>query len=802
VSHALRQRLARVGLAGVLLAGVLGVSFGSGYRASQAVLDDGTAHLTKGHTVVRVNGESGQVEAQLTASVASGRQRVRVVELADGQVYVENVATGERSKVDTTTMTPQPLPRTTPGSLVGGGSEMYAVDRRTGAVSWIHARTRQSTLVATLGPVQGEAVDSRGTAWVLAGGRLHEIARSEQRPAREVGGGPALLTLVGDRPTVLRPDAGEVVRFGRTAGEVQRVPVPDLAGRPVGQLAVAAPGAGEVLWVAVRAERRLVRVDLPAGRATAVDLPQADQQAPRNGPPVVTGDRVLVPDYQARAVHVLDAATGRERKLITGVKGDGDFDVVVGGGKVYLNDQYAREGKVVDLDGGERTIDKGTGDGIPGPRRPAPAAPPSRSPTAPGTDPGPGPAEPAPAPEPEPDPKVRVPDVVGADREAACATLRRDRLDCVPVPVGNDGAGRTGEVLRTAPAAGAEVSPGQVVTVSYRGDIQLPDLVGLPSAAACAALEAAGLRCERTELPAVADPAAVDKVTAQDPPAGAAAQTGDRVRISYPTQVLVPDVRSLAAADACARLAAAQLACTQLDAGTRPAAEPPNVVIDQVPPSGTPAAPGTAVTVRFYSSVVVPQVTGLSPAAAAAAITAAGLTPAPVADLVTNQPNVVQQQSPAPGSAAGPGTPVQFAYEDVAPTQVRLYKREGQFRYSIEPQPGYVDQRLLGLAFPQPAGGTTAVYRYVCDGNRCGGAGTFYYSMTNAPTAGPGWTNAGVAFYAYAQQVNPALRPIKAMFDGAAWVWAVEGTGDHQIYLDRGYTRPEGFTLGWVWPAG
>jgi beta-lactam-binding protein with PASTA domain len=811
VSHAVRQRLGRVGLVVALLAGVLVVSFGSGYRASQAVLDDGSAHLTKGHVVVRVNGESGQVDAKLTGAVAKGKETLRVIELPDGQLYVENTATGARSKVDTTTMQPQALPaaaKDARGSLVGGGSEMYSVDRTSGTVGWIHPRTRTVAPVAELGaPVQGVEVDSQGTAWVLAGGKLHEISRSQRRPAVDVGaaGEQAQLTLVGDRPTVLRLTAGEAVRYGRTPGDAQRARVPELTGQPADQLSIATPGPGDVLWVAVGGSRRLVRVDLPTAQVRSVELPKASDRRPRTGRPLVSGNRVLVPDYAARAVHVLDAATGRERRLISRVPGTSrEFDVTARGSKVFINDQYASRGLVVDRDGTDRTIDKGTGDGLDGSRRTAPpptGAPPPAGPSAGADDPaGPDPSDRRPAgrqPAPRP---VPVPDVVGQDRQAACAALRAARLDCVPVPVGNDGAGPTGEVLRTAPAAGTAVPVGQLVTVSYRDDIRLPDLVGLPSAAACAALEAAGLRCERTELPAVADATAVDKVSTQDPAPGSPAQTGDRVTISYPSQVLVPDVRTLLAGDACARLAAAGLACTQVDAGTRPAAEPPNVVIDQAPPSGTAATPGTAVSVRFYSSVVVPQVTGLGPAAAAAAIQAAGLTPAPVPDAVTNQPNVVLQQSPAAGSPAGPGTPVQYVYEDLAPAQVRLAKKSNEFRYSLEPQPDYVDQRLLGWGFAQPAGGTAAVYRYVCDGARCGGAGTFYYSMSNSPTAGAGWANSGVAFYAYSQPASPAMVPIKAMFDGAAWVWAVEGTAEHRTYLDRGYTRPEGFTLGWIWP--
>lgn len=814
MSHALSSRLGRIGLVAALLAGVLAVSFGTGYRASQAVLDSGSAYLTKGHTVVRVNGESRRVDAKLTGSVAKSQERLRVVELPDGQLYVENTATGARSKVDTTTMTPQALPKARPGgagSLVGGGSETYSVDRATGAVGWFHPRTRQLTPVATLGPVQGVEVDSAGTAWVLAAGRLHPVHRTEQRPALAVGpaGEPALLTLVGNRPTVLRLAAGEAVRFG--AGDVQRARVPELAGRSVEQVAVAAPGSGDTLWVASRQGLGLVGVDLASGQVRSVELSRRGQQV-RNGPPVVAGGRVLVPDYKARVVHVVETASATEGKPIVEVPGTRDFDMTVRGSKVFINDQYAATGLVVDGDRAGK-VDKGGGDGVDGPRKPD-ATDPDRRPERPdrpdrpderdrpgaGRDQRPGGEPVRPVPAPTTPPPVAVPEVVGLDRQAACAALRAVRLDCVEVPVGNDGAGATGLVLRTAPAAGATVPVGQVVTVSYRGDIQLPDLLGLPSAAACAALEAAGLVCERDERPAVADAAAVDKVSAQDPAAGTPAGTGDRVRISYPTQVLVPDVRTLGVADACARLAAAGLACTQVDAGTRPAAEPPNTVVDQAPAGGVPAVPGSAVTVRFYGSVRVPVVTGADPASAQAAITAAGLTPVPVADAVTNQPNLVLSQTPVPDTAVAPGTQVQYAYEDVGPAQVRLGKKNGAFRYALQAQPDYVDQRLLGWGFAAPAGGTTAVYRYVCDGARCGGAGTFYYSMTNAPTAGAGWANNGIAFYAYATQLDPRLVPVRAMFDGTAWVWAVQGTPEHQEYLNRGYTRGEGFNLGWVWP--
>lgn len=833
MSHVLRSRLGRIGLVAALLAGVLAVSFGSGYQASQAALDDGSAALTKGDTVVQVNGESGQVDAKLITPVAAQRQATRVVQLPDGQLYVENIATGERWKVDTTTMRPEPVPgrsKGAEGGLVGGGSEMYSVDRASGTVGWVHPRTRAVTPVATLGRMQGVEVDSAGTAWVLTDGQLHEIARTQQRATVDIGpaGEPALLTLVGDRPTVLRLTAGEALRYD--GGDVQRARVPQLAGRAADALRIATPGPGDVLWVAPVTDGPLVGVDLPSGDVRTVELSPVQKKF-RNGRPVPRGQQVVVPRLgAAHSVDLVDTASGKSR-LVPVPGTSQQFDVVVRGSRVFVNDQYDSRGIVLDRNGVDRTFDKGTGDGVDGDRRskpeparptrsgPAESGPAESGPAAPGPagpDPidrgrtGPGrpsgtpPTTPAPTPPPPtpppPTPPVQVPPVVGLDWPEACAALRAVRLECAQVPVGNDGAGPTGQVVRTSPAPDATVPVGQVVTVSYRGDIQLTVLTGLPAAAACAAVEAAGLVCERVELPAVADPAAVDKVSAQDPPAGSPAETGDRVRVSYPTQVLVPDVRTLAVADACARLAASALACTQTDAGTRPAAEPPNVVLDQDPALGAAAVPGTAVSVRFYSSVVVPPVTGLDPTAAAAAIAAQGLVPVPVPDLVTDQPNLVQRQSPAPGTPAAPGTQVQYVYEDAALAPVRLVKLSGQPRYALEPQANYNDQRALGQAFGMPAGGTTAVYRYGCGGPRCGGANSFYYTMSNRPNDGYDRTNGGVAFYAYATQADPRLVPIEAMLGTDGWVWAVRGTPEYQIYLDRGYSQAAGFTLGWVWP--
>ena len=66
----LRSKLTRVALAGALVASVLVVSFGTGYRASQAVLDDGSAWLVKGRTVAHVNAETGRTDAEVARDLA------------------------------------------------------------------------------------------------------------------------------------------------------------------------------------------------------------------------------------------------------------------------------------------------------------------------------------------------------------------------------------------------------------------------------------------------------------------------------------------------------------------------------------------------------------------------------------------------------------------------------------------------------------------------------------------------------------------------------------------------------------
>ncbi len=80
---------------------------------------------------------------------------------------------------------------------------------------------------------------------------------------------------------------------------------------------------------------------------------------------MVAFGRVYVPDYASRAVHVVDAGRDALRDSITEVAGPSEtFLVELRNGRVWIHDQYGRNGKVVDPDGRVRTIDVGTGHGV------------------------------------------------------------------------------------------------------------------------------------------------------------------------------------------------------------------------------------------------------------------------------------------------------------------------------------------------------------------------------------------------------------------------------------------------------
>jgi len=125
--------------------------------------------------------------------------------------------------------------------------------------------------------------------------------------------------------------------------------------------------------------------------------------------------------------------------------------------------------------------------------------------------------------------RVPVPNVVGYSQAGAEQQLAQARL--TPKIVEVDSAEPAGQVLRSAPAAGASVPVGSAVTVEVsRGNVlQVPNVRGQTSSAAAADLRAAGLRVS-VQTRATTD-APEGTVVSQDPPAGARRTKGTTVTI-------------------------------------------------------------------------------------------------------------------------------------------------------------------------------------------------------------------------------------------------------------------------------
>ncbi|EFC85813.1 PASTA domain-containing protein [Parafrankia sp. EUN1f] len=722
------------------------------------------------------------------------------------------------------------------------------------------------------GRIVGQAADSAGTLWVLLeDGRLAQIRGSELLRTVNVGLDNRLgLTLVHDRPVVVRADAGEVVLV-RSDGGVRTTPVRLPAGAEI-QISAPSETAG-ALWLVVVPRRQMIRVDVEQGTVGApIALGNDDQ--PRYGRPLEAYGRLYVPDTTHQKVLWLDAATPAAASEIAMPAGSsGDIELKIDGGRVWINNQYASWAATVSPDGTRSSVDKGDGSGPAGTADaagpaggagtgatgpPAAAGIPSTPPTQPSSTPrapvgrassSPSPAPPAPstrstppAPQPAPAgrtpptgggpvgqspaggpaasgpaggtsrttpavPTVTVPDVRGQQQTAACAALRALRLECRPVASGQLDGGAVGTVVSTDPKPGSQVQERYIVEVRYRDRAQVPDLTGREVTAACKEVTDLGLTCTPTAEGLASAATGLNLVTGQDPVGGSPIDRGGQVRLAYPDKVAVPSMVGTDAAGACGQLASTGFTtCTATDLGLAPAGTTPGVVIDQQPVAGSAAGPADPITVRYYGGapVAVPNVVGMNPATAEATIRSAGLNPVPSTDYPTNQPNSVQTQDPAAGTAVPPQASVTYAYEDAAPVPLYLHRTpEKPYYYLLSTNPseaGHVLIRQLGSVFSaaSPGGGTAPVYRSRC-ASACGKGGVTYYFSMN-PNTQQGYVAEGIAFYAYANRPAGTLQ-VDAMFNPAdvSWVWAVNPSDGYSEYTARGFTSYN-FALGYIWP--
>jgi beta-lactam-binding protein with PASTA domain len=204
---------------------------------------------------------------------------------------------------------------------------------------------------------------------------------------------------------------------------------------------------------------------------------------------------------------------------------------------------------------------------------------------------------------------------------------------------------RKGTVVAQAPDGGARLSQGATVALTIsagKPKLGVPNVVGLPIAAAVKKLQADGLESNQRVVFASAPPG---RVTAQRPAAGAAVKEGSTVALTVsrgPQRVTVPSVVGRSRDDATKRLAAAGFHAAVFSV---PSQSPRGFVVAQSPRAnskapkgsrvrinlsqGAPAATSTTTTgattpTTTTASAKVPKVVGLSQTAAQRQLHAAG----------------------------------------------------------------------------------------------------------------------------------------------------------------------------------
>ncbi len=263
---------------------------------------------------------------------------------------------------------------------------------------------------------------------------------------------------------------------------------------------------------------------------------------------------------------------------------------------------------------------------------------------------------------------VAVPDVAGMTQTDAEAALTGAGLLVGTVTEAFSAVVPAGQVVSQNPAAGVSVLPGAAVALTVSRGVQpatVPNVAGMTQTAAGAAIGAAGLALGTvTEAFSAAVPAG--QIISQSPAAGTEAAPGSAVDVVVsegPAPVGVPNTVGMTQAAAGAVVGAAGLtlgAVTEVFSATVPAGQ----VVSQSPEAGADAAPGSAVALVVSKGVqpgTVPNVAGMTQAAAGAAVGAAGLTLGAVTEVFSETVAAGRVISQRP--AAGPEGAAGFAVD-------------------------------------------------------------------------------------------------------------------------------------------
>ena len=222
--------------------------------------------------------------------------------------------------------------------------------------------------------------------------------------------------------------------------------------------------------------------------------------------------------------------------------------------------------------------------------------------------------------------KLPVPQVVGAPQAEAQVTLSRAGFS-TDVTTKTSATVAAGTVMATNPAGGEKAKKGSTVTMTVSsgpGTVQVPDLTGRSRNEASAALAELGLKIsEQTEA---SDTVGENRVIETRPAAGQTVDRGFRVTLVISTgraRVDVPDVVGQKLEDA--RVTLESHGFTVAVERKEDAQADPGTVLAQSPSGRTRTGATVTLTVaRAPAPVQVPDVTGMTPAAAKQTLAKAG----------------------------------------------------------------------------------------------------------------------------------------------------------------------------------
>jgi len=271
---------------------------------------------------------------------------------------------------------------------------------------------------------------------------------------------------------------------------------------------------------------------------------------------------------------------------------------------------------------------------------------------------------------------VAVPDVVGLTQSEAATTIANAGLVVGTISEQSSETVPAGTVMSQDPPSGASVVPGFAVNFTVSTGVThvtVPNVVGLSQNAALAAIAGAGLVSGPVTQQS-SDTVPAGEVISQSPDAGTTVVEGSAVGFAVstgPEPVAVPDVVGLTQAEAATAIANAGLVVGTVSEQSS-ATVAAGTVISQNPLSGVSVAPGSAVSFTVSTGIAqatVPDVVGLSQAAAATAIWNAGLAIGSETQQTseTVPAGHVVSQTPASGTSVDEGSGVDLVVSSGAP---------------------------------------------------------------------------------------------------------------------------------------